>query len=99
MLGDVVDEATGTEIPVSPRTILKRQIAAAAEMGMAIKAGSEFEYYLLTDSYEAAAKKGFIDLERFGHYNEDYHLLLQRDQEHLHRPLIARSYSLLSYRG
>ncbi len=87
VLGDVVDEATATEIPVSPRTILKRQIAAAAQMGMAIKAGSEFEYYLLTDSYEAAAKKGFIDLERFGHYNEDYHLLQATKAEPIHGKL------------
>jgi glutamine synthetase len=87
VLGDVVDEATGTEIPVSPRTILKRQIAAAAEMGMGVKAGSEFEYYLLTDSYEAAARKGFIDLERFGHYNEDYHLLQATKAEPIHGKL------------
>ena len=39
-----------------PRTILKRQVAAAADMGMRIKAGSEFEYYLLTDTYEEAAQ-------------------------------------------
>ncbi len=87
VLGDVVDEETGAEIPVSPRTILKRQVAAAADMGMAIKAGSEFEYYLLTDSYEAAAKKGFIDLERFGHYNEDYHLLQATKAEPIHGKL------------
>ncbi len=87
VLGDVVDEATGTDIPVSPRTILKRQVTAAADLGMAIKAGSEFEYYLLTDSYEAAAKKGFIDLERFGHYNEDYHLLQATKAEPVHGAL------------
>jgi glutamine synthetase len=87
VLGDVVDEETGTEIAVSPRTILKRQVAAAADMGMAIKAGSEFEYYLLTDSYEAAARKGFIDLERFGHYNEDYHLLQATKAEPVHGAL------------
>ncbi len=60
VLGDVVDEDTGAEVVVSPRTILKRQVAAAAELGMRIKAGSEFEYYLLTDTYEEAARKGFV---------------------------------------
>jgi len=84
VLGDVVDEDSGTEIGVSPRTILKRQIAAAAELGMRIKAGSEFEYYLLTDSYEAAARKGFVGLERFGEYNEDYHLLQATKAEPIH---------------
>ena len=84
VLGDVVDEDSGSEIGVSPRTILKRQIAAAAELGMRIKAGSEFEYYLLTDSYEAAARKGFVGLERFGEYNEDYHLLQATKAEPIH---------------
>jgi glutamine synthetase len=84
ILGDVVDEESGGEIAVSPRTILKRQIAAAAELGMHIKAGSEFEYYLLTDSYEAAARKGFVGLDRFGEYNEDYHLLQATKAEPIH---------------
>jgi glutamine synthetase len=87
VLGDVVDDETHAEIPVSPRSILKRQVAAAAAQGMAIKAGSEFEYYLLTDTYEAAVKKGFVNLERFGHYNEDYHLLQGTKAEPVHGAL------------
>src|SRR5262249_12234202 len=86
-LGDVKGEESGAEIPVAPRTILKGQVAAAAEMGLAIKAGSEFEYYLLTDSYERAASKRFMDLERFGHYNEDYHLLQGTKAEPVHGAL------------
>jgi glutamine synthetase len=87
VLCDVRDEESGAEIAVAPRTILKRQVAAAAEMGLAIKAGSEFEYYLLTDSYERAAAKRFMDLERFGHYNEDYHLLQGTKAEPVHGAL------------
>ena len=87
VLGDVMDEETGGEIAVSPRTILKRQITAAADLGMRIKAGSEFEYYLLTDSYEEAARKGFVGLDRFGHYNEDYHLLQATKAEPIHGKL------------
>ena len=34
VLCDVIVEATHEEVPVSPRTILKRQIARAAEQGM-----------------------------------------------------------------
>lgn len=87
VLGDVLDEETHAEVPVSPRTILKRQIAAAADLGMRIKAGSEFEYYLLTDTYEQAARKGYQGLERFGHYNEDYHLLQATKAEPVHGAL------------
>ena len=35
VLADATDEETGEEIPVSPRTILKRQVARAAAMGLA----------------------------------------------------------------
>ncbi len=34
VLADAVDEETGQEIPISPRTILKRQVALAAEHGL-----------------------------------------------------------------
>ena len=86
VLGDVIDDQHAA-IPISPRTILRRQVDAAAAMGMAIKAGSEFEYYLLTDTYEAAVRKGFVGLERFGHYNEDYHLLQGTKAEPVHGAL------------
>src|SRR5476649_2515686 len=45
VLSDATDEETGDEIPVTPRTILKRQIAKATDLGFAVKAGSELEYY------------------------------------------------------
>ena len=86
VLSDTVDHH-GVEIPVSPRTILKRQADKAAGMGFAVMAGSEYEYYLLTDTYEQAYRKGFIDLERFGHYNEDYHLLQATKGEPIHGKL------------
>jgi glutamine synthetase len=87
VLCDVIVEATHEEVAVSPRTILKRQIAAAAEQGLAIKAGSEFEYYLLTDTYEDAHRKDYMDLATFGHYNEDYHLLQATKAEPVHGQL------------
>jgi glutamine synthetase len=87
VLSDTVDEETHTEIPVSPRTILKRQVAAAAAKGFVVKAGSEFEYYVLRDSWDEMARKGFVPPERFGNYNEDYHLLQATKAEPLHRLL------------
>ena len=86
VLSDTVDHH-GVEIPVSPRTILKRQADKAAGMDFAVMAGSEYEYYLLTDTYEQAYRKGFVDLERFGHYNEDYHLLQATKGEPIHGKL------------
>ena len=55
VLADTVDEETGEEIPISPRTILKRQVERAAKAGYALKAGSEFEFYVLKDSLDDLA--------------------------------------------
>jgi glutamine synthetase len=83
VLSDTVDHH-GDEIPVSPRTMLKKVVAKAAGMGFRPMAGSELEYYLLTDTYEAAHRKGYVGLERFGYYNEDYALLQATKAEPIH---------------
>jgi glutamine synthetase len=87
VLSDVIDEETHGEIPISPRTMLKRQVARAAAAGLTIKAGSEFEYYVLRDSWDQIAENGFATPRPFGHYNEDYHLLQATKAEPLHRLL------------
>jgi glutamine synthetase len=86
VLADAFDHH-GVEIPITPRTLLKRQVERAASMGFSVQAGSEFEYYLLTDTYEDAHRKGYVGLERFGYYNEDYHLLQGTKAEPIHRRL------------
>ena len=87
VLADAVDEETGLEIPISPRTILKGQVAEAAKLGYALKAGSEFEFFVLKDSWEELAERGWPVPRTFGHYNEDYHLLQATKAEPLHRLL------------
>jgi glutamine synthetase len=87
VLGDTFTEEGHEEIPVSPRTILKRQVAKAASMGISVKAGSEFEYYVLRETWDESARKGWGIPERFGYYNEDYHLLQATKAEPLHRLL------------
>ena len=87
VLADAVDEETGQEIPIAPRTILKRQVARALDAGYVLKAGSEFEFYVLKDSWEELAERGWPVPRPFGHYNEDYHLLQATKAEPLHRLL------------
>ncbi len=87
VLSDTIDEETHQEIPISPRTILKRQVAHAANAGFAIKAGSEFEFYVLKDSWDDLATRGWGVPTTFGYYNEDYHLLQATKAEPLHRLL------------
>jgi glutamine synthetase len=87
VLSDTYTDEDHGEIPVSPRTILKRQVARAADAGIAVKAGSEFEYYVLKESWEESARAGWGIPQRFGYYNEDYHLLQATKAEPLHRLL------------
>ncbi len=87
VLSDTFTDEDHVEIPVSPRTILKRQVAKARAAGIAVKAGSEFEYYVLKDTWEQSAQAGWGIPQRFGYYNEDYHLLQATKAEPLHRLL------------
>ena len=87
VLADAIDEESHAEIPIAPRTMLKRQAARAAEMGFVIKAGSELEYYVLRDSWQELADQGWPVPRPFGYYNEDYHLLQATKAEPLHRLL------------
>ena len=87
VLSDTIDEETHKEIPISPRTILKRQVDRAAKAGLTVKAGSEFEYYVLRDTWQDIADNGYAIPRRFGTYNEDYHLLQATKAEPLHRLL------------
>jgi glutamine synthetase len=85
VLADTVDDATRDLIPIAPRSILRQQIERAEALGLRPMAATELEFYLLSDTYEQAQKKGFAGLERFGWYNEDYHLLQATKAEPLYR--------------
>ncbi len=62
-------------VGIAPRSILRRQIAAAAERGFEPMTGSELEYYLYRGSYREAAERGWHALDPVGWYLEDYHIL------------------------
>jgi len=83
VLCDVHVEEGDDPVAVAPRTILKRQVARAAAAGVRVMAASELEFFVLRDSYAAAERKHFHDLEHFGWYVEDYHTLQGRRVEPL----------------
>jgi glutamine synthetase len=85
VLGDAVDEQTGDLVPVAPRTILRRQVERAEAMGFRPMMASELEFYLLRDTYEEAAAKGWDGLRPWGWYNEDYQLLQATKAEPIYR--------------
>ena len=67
--------------------MLKRQADRAAGLGYTVKTGTEFEFYVLGDTYEDLNEKGYNDVERVGYYNEDYHLLQATKLEPLYRQI------------
>ena len=87
VLGDLVDESSGELVPVAPRSILRRQIERAERMGLRPMMASELEFYLLRDTYEEAAEKGWDGLRPWGWYNEDYQLLQATKAEPIYRQL------------
>lgn len=83
---DLATEAGGP-VAVSPREILKRQIARAAAKGLRFLVGSELELYLYKDDYEAARAKGYHGLSPLGNYIEDYHILQGTKEEFVVREI------------
>ncbi len=75
VLCDVWDEAGAAQVSVAPRTILQRQIARAADAGLLLQAGNELEFFLFRETYRQASEQHYHELQTFGNYIEDYHIL------------------------
>jgi glutamine synthetase len=65
----------GSPVVASPRQILARQTARLAEAGLAAFVGTELEFLLFRDTYEAAWSAGYRHLTPANQYNVDYSLL------------------------
>jgi len=85
VLSDAVIESTGELVSVAPRSVLRKQIEGLAASGQEAMMAAELEFYVLTDSYAEAHAKGYVDLNRYGWYNEDYHLFQATKAEPLYR--------------
>ncbi len=65
----------GSPVPPAPRQVLRRQLDRLAERGLTAYAGTELEFMLFKDSYEAAWRSGYRELQPANDYNVDYSLL------------------------
>ena len=65
----------GSDVPVSPRQVLRAQLARLHERGWTANAGTELEFIVFRDTYEQAWHQGYRDLEPANLYNVDYSLL------------------------
>jgi glutamine synthetase len=84
---DIADEETGEPVEVAPRQILKRQVERAAEAGYVVKTGSELEFYLFKDSYEALAERTYRYARPSSSYIMDYHMLQTTKDEWIVRQI------------
>jgi glutamine synthetase len=65
----------GEPVVQSPRAILRKQVDKAAEMGFVALAGTELEFILFEDTYEAASLANYVNLTPANQYNIDYSIL------------------------
>ena len=65
----------GSDVVASPRQVLRKQLDRLAERGWTANAGSELEFILFEDTYEAAWDKGYVGLTPANRYNVDYSIL------------------------
>jgi glutamine synthetase len=92
---DVYEESGQQLTTVAPRTILRKQAEAAAEMGFKALAASELEYFIFQDSYRDARVQQYANLQPVSGYIEDYHILQGNREE----PLNAAARKHLSASG
>jgi len=76
-------DADGAPIEVAPRTILRRQVEAAAEIGFVPKMGSEFEFYLYDQTAADAHAGGYRDLRPHSRWMEDYDVQQTNNDEYV----------------
>ncbi len=65
----------GKPVVQSPRAILQAQVDKAAEMGFVALAGTELEFILFEDTYEAASTANYQHLTPANQYNVDYSIV------------------------
>lgn len=85
VLGDLLDHHSHEEVDISPRAILKRQVARARAMGFDAMMATELEFYIFENSYENLRDGGLQALQPISAYNEDYHLFQTTKEEGLMR--------------
>ena len=80
---DLFDVRTGELVEVAPRTVLRRQVDAAAALGFLPMVASEIEFYLFKDTYDEAHEKGYRGLVPHSPWLEDYHVLQTTKDEYV----------------
>jgi glutamine synthetase len=67
--------SAGQLLAVSPRSVLKKQIERVASLGFRALAGTELEFLIFSNTYEAAFTSNYRGLTPANQYNVDYSIL------------------------
>ncbi len=67
-------DGTGA-VAQAPRSVLKAQVDRAAQLGQAAYCGTELEFIVFEDSYDAAWDRGYTGMTPANRYNVDYSIL------------------------
>ncbi len=80
---DLHDVATDELVEVAPRSVLRRQVEAAAALGHTPMLGSEIEFFLFHDTYDEAHERGYRDLRPHSPWLQDYQILQTTKDEYV----------------
>jgi len=65
----------GSPVPMSPRTMLRKQVDKAAGLGWKALSGTELEFMIYENTFEDAWNKRYLELTPANQYNVDYSIL------------------------
>lgn len=85
VLCDLLEHDGKTPVNVSPRAILKSQVARARAMGFEPMMATELEFYIFENSYDNLRDGGLTALQPIAGYNEDYHIFQTTKEEGMMR--------------
>lgn len=71
----VLGEFSGSAEAICPRSLLRRVLARAADMGFSVKAAAEFEFFVFEETPQSVRAKGYRDLKTITPGNFGYSLL------------------------
>jgi glutamine synthetase len=78
-----LSDVGGLPIEVSPRQILRQQIARAADRGLIVQSATELEFFLFRQTYEEAQQQYWKELTPHCSTIEDYQLLQTSREEYI----------------
>jgi glutamine synthetase len=85
----ILGEFSGAAEAICPRALLRRVLARAADMGYAVRAAAEFEFFLFEETPQSVRAKGYRDLKTITPGNFGYSMLRSGVHADFYQELLA----------